>query len=200
MKSHAPQCGALRWLKFKDCAADLPAHRSAAHSAACGAFGLRGALGRRWRRRASSAWPRRCGLGAAWRALAAGCLAGRALAARGRAAAALGAGVDQRGRLVERDRLRRLVVRQVGVDAVVADVGAVAAVLGDDRAALLRMLAELPAGIGAEAAALAGIGLLLLDQRDRAVEPDGEDVVARRRGWRRSCRASRRARSGRRRR
>ena len=38
--------------------------------------------------------------------------------------------------------LRRLVARQVGVDAVVADVGPVAAVLDDDRAALLRMVAE----------------------------------------------------------
>ena len=41
-------------------------------------------------------------------------------------------------RLVERDRLRRLVAGQRGVDAVVADVGPVAAVLHHDRAALLR--------------------------------------------------------------
>ena len=49
-----------------------------------------------------------------------------------------------------------LSLRQRGVDAVVADIGSVAAVLGDDRAALVGMLAERPAGIGAEAAALPG--------------------------------------------
>ena len=151
---------------------------------------------RRSRRRASSAWRRRLGSRGLLRRRA----AGRALPPRARAAAALGAGVDQRRRLVERDGLRRLVVRQVGVDAVVADVGAVAAVLGDDHAALLRMLAELLAGVGAEAAALAGIELLLLDQRHRAIEPDRRGCPRRCRCWRRSCRASRKARSGRRRR
>ena len=44
---------------------------------------------------------------------------------------------------------------QRGVDAVVADIGAVAAVLDHDRPALVGMVAERAAGIGAEAAALA---------------------------------------------
>ena len=59
-----------------------------------------------------------------------------------------------------------------------ADIGAVAAVLHDDRPAFVGMVAERASGIGAEAAALARIQLLLGDQRDRAVETDIEDVVA----------------------
>src|SRR5476651_795054 len=91
---------------------------------------------------------------------------------------ARGAGVDQPHGLVERNGLRRLLVRQVGVDAVVADVRPIAAVLGDDHAALLGMVAKLLARVGAEAAALAGVELLLLDQRDGAIEADRQDVFA----------------------
>ena len=65
-----------------------------------------------------------------------------------------------------------------GVDAVVADVGPVAAVLDHDRAAFVRVLSQRLAGIGAEAASLLRIGLLLGDQGDGAVEADGEHVVA----------------------
>ena len=54
--------------------------------------------------------------------------------------------------LLERDRLRRQVARQCGVDAIMADIGPVAAALDHDRSALARMLAERAAGIGAEAA------------------------------------------------
>ena len=67
---------------------------------------------------------------------------------------------------------------QRGVDAVMADIGAVAALLDHHRATLVGMVAERAAGIGAEAAAFAGIELLLGDQRDRAIEPDVEHVVA----------------------
>jgi hypothetical protein len=52
------------------------------------------------------------------------------------------------------------------------DISAIASVLDDDRPALVGMVAERAAGIGAESSALAGIGLLLRDQRDRAVEAD----------------------------
>src|SRR4029078_5018971 len=64
-----------------------------------------------------------------------------------------------------------------GVDAIVTHVGAVAAVLGDDHAALVRMLADLSARIVTKAAALSGVCLLLLDQRDGAVQSDGQDVL-----------------------
>ena len=63
-----------------------------------------------------------------------------------------GARVEQRQRLFQRDRLRRHVGGQRGVDAVVADIGTIAAVLHHHRAALVGMLAERAAGIGAEAA------------------------------------------------
>ncbi len=53
--------------------------------------------------------------------------------------------IDQAERLFERDGFRRHVGRQRGVDAVVADIGAVAAVLDHDRAALVGMIAERPA-------------------------------------------------------
>src|SRR6202011_1128397 len=104
--------------------------------------------------------------------------------ARGRtfrrpAAERLGARVEQPHGFVERDRLRRLVARQGRVDTVVADVGAVAAVLRRHRAALYRMLAERPAGVGTEAAPALALELLVRNQRHRAVEPDGEHVVAR---------------------
>src|SRR6202011_3913326 len=56
---------------------------------------------------------------------------------------------------------------------------AVAALLDQNRPAALRMVAERAARVGAETAALAGIGPLLGDQRDRAVEADREHVLAR---------------------
>src|ERR1700760_4092350 len=59
-----------------------------------------------------------------------------------------------------------------------ADIWAIAALLDHHWAAFVRMIAERPAGIGAEAAAFAGIGLLLCDQCHRAVESDGEDIFA----------------------
>ena len=65
----------------------------------------------------------------------------------GRLAAAFGGfGIEEGDRLVECDGLRRLVARQRRVDAVVADIGTVAPLLGDDRAALLRVVAERAAG------------------------------------------------------
>ena len=107
-------------------------------------------------------WPasasRRAGLAAASRGRplrAVPCGAWRRLLAAG---AARGARVEQADGLLERDGLRRHVGRQRGVDAVMADIGAVAAVLDHDRAALVGMIAERAAGIGAEAAALAGLG------------------------------------------
>ena len=75
-------------------------------------------------------------------------LARRALAAAG----AFGARGDQAERLLERDRLRRLVARQRRVDAVMGDVRPVAAFLHQDRAALVGVVAERAAGIAAEAA------------------------------------------------
>src|SRR5436305_12224245 len=61
----------------------------------------------------------------------------RALFARARhrplGAGGPGLGVDERDRLLELHRLRGLVVRQRGVDAVMADLGPVAAGLWDNR-------------------------------------------------------------------
>src|SRR5215475_14164512 len=71
------------------------------------------------------------------------------------AAAACGAGLQQRQRLLERDRLRRYVGRQRGVDAVVTHVGSIAPILHHHRATLVGMIAQRASGIGAEAA-LAG--------------------------------------------
>src|SRR5262245_29240976 len=118
---------------------------------------------------------RRRGLGAA----VAACLAGSSFGRRFLlAAAARRARVDQADRLFERDGVGRHVGRQRGVDAVVAHIRAIAAALDHDRSALVGVVAERAAGIGAEAALARALGLLLLDQRDRAVEPDGEHVVA----------------------
>src|SRR5262249_7491921 len=104
----------------------------------------------------------------------------RTLAARRRfRAGLLGTRLDQAHGLLERDLVRVLVIRDGGVDAVVGHVGPVAPLLDQDRRATLRMVTERAARIGAEAAALAGIGAFLGNQRDRAVEPDGEHVLAR---------------------
>ena len=90
---------------------------------------------------------------------------------------ALRPGVDQRDGLLERDGLGRLVGRQRRIDAVVADIGTVAALLGHDRAALGRVIAERAARIGAEAALARTLGDLFGDQRHRAIEADGEDLL-----------------------
>src|SRR5262249_52361144 len=104
----------------------------------------------------------------------------RTLAARRRLGTRLlGTRLDQADRLIERDLVRVLVVRDGGVVAVVGPVRPVASLLDQDRPATLRVVAERAARIGAEAAPLAGIGALLGDQRDRAVEADGEHVLAR---------------------
>src|SRR5271170_2843707 len=99
-------------------------------------------------------------------------------AARRLAAGPLRARGDERQSLVQRDRLRRLVAGQGGVDTVMGDVGPVAAVLHQHGAALVRMVAERAAGVAAEAAARA-LGDFLRDQRHRAVEADVEHIVAR---------------------
>src|SRR5262245_15640645 len=93
-------------------------------------------------------------------------------------AAARRAGVEENDRLLEGNRLRRHIGRQGGVDAIVTRIGSVAAVLDHDRTALVGMVAERAAGIGGEAAFARAFGLLLLDQRHGAVEPDGEHLVA----------------------
>src|SRR5262249_44719234 len=93
-------------------------------------------------------------------------------------APAAGARVAQPHRLLQRDGVGRHVGRQRGVDAIVADIGAIAAVLDHDRPALVGMIAERAAGVGAEAPLAWPLGLLLLDQGHRAVEPDREHVVA----------------------
>src|SRR3974390_1916501 len=66
-------------------------------------------------------------------------------------------------RLFQRHSVRRHVGRQSGVDARVADVRTIAAVLDRDRSTLVGMLAELLAWIGAEATAAAGIGFFLCE-------------------------------------
>src|SRR6266566_2734682 len=90
-----------------------------------------------------------------------------------------GLGVDQGHRVLELHRLRRLVGRQRGVDAVVADIGSVAAVLGDDCTALDRMLAQRSPGVRAEPAAPSALELLFRNQGHGAVEADVEDIVSR---------------------
>src|SRR6185369_380540 len=85
--------------------------------------------------------------------------------------------VDQRNGLGERDRLRRLVARDRGVNTAGRDVGAIAAVLDRD-AAKAWMLAQRLAGIGAEAAAARALCNLLRNQRHRAVEADVEHFIA----------------------
>src|SRR6185312_1361951 len=78
-----------------------------------------------------------------------------------RLSAALGCAlVDQRDRFRQRDRILFLVARDRRVDAARGDIGAVAAALHCDRAER-GMIAELFAGIGAEAAAARALGDLL---------------------------------------
>src|ERR1700728_1304813 len=68
------------------------------------------------------------------------------------ASATIGPGIEQCDGFLERDGLGRLVARQRRIDAGVTDIGAVTAVLGGDRSALGRVVAERAARIGAEAA------------------------------------------------
>src|SRR3981189_1359109 len=103
--------------------------------------------------------------------------AARGLAARARRPAGLGgAGVQELDRLRQRDLIGRDVARQRRVDAGMAHIGAIAAVLGHDRATL-RVVADRASGGGAEAPPARAFGDLLGDQRDGAVEADGEDLV-----------------------
>src|SRR5712672_420936 len=103
--------------------------------------------------------------------------AARGLAARARRSAGLGgAGVQELDRLRQRDLIGRDVARQRRVDAGIAHIGAVAAVLGHDRTAF-RVIADRASGIGAEAALARTLGDLLGDQGDGAVEADAEDLV-----------------------
>jgi hypothetical protein len=88
-------------------------------------------------------------------------------------------GVDERHRFIKRDRVRRLVRRQRCVDAFVADIGAVAAILRHNRAALDRMIAERPAGIGAKASSARTLGAFLGDERHSAIKADGKDFLRR---------------------
>src|SRR5262245_21073658 len=88
------------------------------------------------------------------------------------------AGIKQGKRLFEGHRLRRHVGGQCGVDAVVAHVGSVAAVLHHHRATLIRVLSERATGIGAETALARSLGLPLREQRHRTVEPDIENIIA----------------------
>src|SRR5262249_38318511 len=92
--------------------------------------------------------------------------------------AAAGLGVDQRHRILELHRLRGLVGRQRRIDAVVTHIRAIAAVLGDDRPALDRMLAQGAPGIRAEPPAPSALALLLRNQGDGTVEPDVEPIVS----------------------
>ena len=119
----------------------------------------------------------RRGSGFLGRGLAAGLLASGCPPFR-RPAGVCGAGIKQHNGLVERDGVGRLVGRQSGVHAVVAGVRAVATVLDHDRPAFIGMIAQYLAGIGAEAATAARIGLLLRDQGHGAVETDAENIVA----------------------
>src|SRR4029079_1256401 len=75
-----------------------------------------------------------------------------------------GAGIEQHHRFGEGDRLRRLVAGDGGVDAVVADVRPVAAVLDHDLTALVGMFAQYFARVGTKAPALFWVGFLLRDQ------------------------------------
>src|SRR3974390_2791002 len=81
-------------------------------------------------------------------------------------------------RLFQRHSVGGPVGRPRGVDARVADVWTIAAVLDRDRSAFVGMLAELLAWIGAEATAAAGISFFLCDQANRAIETDGQHVLA----------------------
>src|SRR5258708_7522082 len=85
-------------------------------------------------------------------------------------------GVQELDRLRQRDLIGRDVARQRRVDAGMAHIGAIAAVLGHDRATL-RVVADRASGVGAEAPLARTLGDLLGDQRDGAVEADTEDLV-----------------------
>ena len=89
------------------------------------------------------------------------------------------AGIDQGGGFFKGNGLGRLVGRQRGIDAFMADIGAIAALLRYDWAALGRMVAEQAAGIAAKAASARPFGPLLRDERHRAVEADREDLFRR---------------------
>src|ERR1044072_8052911 len=125
--------GALRYRILKSNPVLLPAR----HSAAGGALVLRALL-------APLAAARFFDLDAGGLPVAAGLRGGEGRGGRpfprpARAPPSRRTRIDQGRCLVKRDGLRRLVVRQVGVDAIVTHVGAVAAILGDDHAALVRM-------------------------------------------------------------
>ena len=89
-----------------------------------------------------------------------------------------GPGVEQRGRFGERDGLGRLVLRQRGINTVVADIRSVAAVLCDDRAALVRMVAQRTPGVATEAAKTRWFSPLFGEQGHRTIEADVKDIVA----------------------
>ena len=134
-----------------------PAALPADHSAAS-AFGLRGALGfgclrRRasWRLRGALCGASRLGWPAALRA---GRLRRDVEPPPVRSARASSSTIASSSVIVS----GVLSPGSVALTPLLADVGPVAAVLDDDRAALLRMLAEQLAGIGAEPAALARVG------------------------------------------
>src|SRR6185437_2997784 len=84
--------------------------------------------------------------------------------------------VDQRDGFRQRDRVLFLVARDRRVDAARGDIGAVTAALDGDCAER-GMIAELLAGIGAEAAAARTLGNLFRDQRHGAIEADIEHFV-----------------------
>src|SRR4029450_8955016 len=65
-----------------------------------------------------------------------------------------------------------------GVNAVVTDVRSVSAVLDHNPPALVGVFAQNPAGVGTKTAALLRIGLFFGDQRDSAVEADGQNIIA----------------------
>src|SRR5262249_31233814 len=82
----------------------------------------------------------------------------------------VGAGVKEHDRLRQRDRFRRPVAGDGRVDAVMIHIGPIAAILDDNRPAFVRVFTQNLAGIGTEATALLGIGLLLCNQGDCAIE------------------------------
>src|ERR1700683_4711482 len=91
---------------------------------------------------------------------------------------ALNPGVEQSNRFVERDGFRRLIFRQCRVDAGVAHIRTVAPVLGNDRSACGRMIAQGTPWIGAEAAGARALGDFLCDECHCAVETNREYLIA----------------------
>src|SRR6185437_270554 len=89
-----------------------------------------------------------------------------------------GSGVKQDDGFGQRDCFRSFVAGNGRVDAVVADIGAVATILDHYRAAFVGVFAQDFPGIGAEATAFLRIGFLFGNQRDRAIEADAQDLVA----------------------